>query len=91
MLPDAFKNLRKNHISFPNPESNQVSWHQRRDFKLEERRKLLKRMASKRKKSSQMWLKIARSFNKVNEIVELGVKLLSFGENGQPRVTDIMK
>lgn len=48
-------------------------------------------MASKRKKSSQMWLKIARSFNKVNEIVELSVKLLSFGENGQPRVTDIMK
>lgn len=48
-------------------------------------------MAFKRKKSSQMWLKIARSSNKVNEVVELGVELLSFGENGQPKVTDIMK
>ena len=38
-----------------------------------------------------MWLKIPKSINKVGEIVEHGVKLLSLGESSQFWVTDIMK
>ena len=83
LYPDVVKELRKQNISFSEIHSTQNTNHQFGDFKLEEQVKSMKRMAPKGSIAAETWQSIARSHDKVNNVVDHAMDLLNF--NGEER------
>ena len=78
LYPEVVKELRKRNISFCEINSTQNTNHQFGDFKLEERVKSMKMMAPKGSITAETWQRIARSHDKVNNIVDHAMDLLNF-------------
>ena len=56
-----------------------------------ERIKAMKRMSPKVAVSSEMWLRVARSIDKVDSMVQRGIGLLDYRNEDGTRITDISK
>ena len=81
LYPDVVKELRKQNISFSEIHSTQNTNHQFGDFKLEEQVKSMIRMATKSSITAEAWQqRIARSRNKLNNIVDYALDLLNFND-----------
>ena len=83
LYPEVVKELKKRNISFSEIHSMKNKSHQFGDFKLEERVKSMKRMAPKSDVRAETWQRIARSHDKVNNVVDHAMDLLNF--NGEER------
>ena len=80
LYPEVVKELRKQNVSFCEINSTQNTNHQFGDFKLEERVKSMKMMAPKGSITAETWQHIARSHDKVNNIVDHAMDLLNFND-----------
>ena len=89
LYPDVVKELRKQNISFSEIHSMQNTNHQFGDFKLEERVKSMKRMAPKGSITAETWQRIARSHDKVNNVVDHAMDLLNFNDEERSRFVNI--
>ena len=89
LYPDVVKELRKENISFSEIHSTQNTNHQFGDFKLEERVKSMKRMAPKGSITAETWQRIARSHDKVNNVVDHAMDLLNFNDEERSRFVNI--
>ena len=89
LYPEVVKELRKRNISFCEINSTQNTNHQFGDFKLEERVKSMKMMAPKGSITAETWQRIARSHDKVNNVVDHAMDLLNFNDEERSRFVNI--
>ena len=89
LYPEVVKELRKQNISFSEIHSMQNTNHQFGDFKLEEQVKSMKRMAPKGSIAAETWQSIARSHDKVNNVVDHAMDLLNFNDEERSRFVNI--
>lgn len=90
LYPPDVAALRNANISFTEPKSG-LTVHQSGDFKLEERVKSMKRMSPKGPINENMWRRIGRSHDEVNEVVSNTMEHLKLLEVDRVRLTDIRK
>ena len=89
LYPEVVKELKKRNISFSEIHSMKNKSHQFGDFKLEERVKSMKRMAPKSDIRAETWQRIARSHDKVNNVVDHAMDLLNFNDEERSRFVNI--
>ena len=90
LYPEVVKELRKQNISFSEIHSKQNTNHQFGDFKLEEQVKSMIRMATKSSITAEAWQqRIARSRNKLNNVVDYAMDLLNFNDEERFRFVNV--
>ena len=75
-FPTIISELRKENISFSNPNSNVKNNHEGGDFKLENKIKKIKSLTPKGKKDAEMWRRTIRSKPGISKVIKHGKNLL---------------
>ena len=79
-FPTIISQLRKQNISFSNPNSDVKNNHEGGDFKLENQIKKIKSLTPKGKKDKEMWRRTVRSTPEVTKVLKHGKEMLKMSD-----------